>query len=145
MGSGASFCKTSDSRFIIKFIEKNELKMFLNCAPRYFNYMSRTLFQQFPTILCKILGVHSITWKSTSKKVGEKCIIVMPNLFYNRSKALTKTFDIKGSWRNRKVNLPVVKNSEIDSNNKGKQSYITKKKNVMKGDSEVTSNSSPGI
>lgn len=42
--SGASFAKTSDSRFIIKCISRTELQMFLDCAPAYFEYLSKAFF-----------------------------------------------------------------------------------------------------
>ena len=42
--SGASFARTSDDRFVIKCISKTELQMFLDCAPAYFEYLSKAFF-----------------------------------------------------------------------------------------------------
>jgi hypothetical protein len=42
--SGASFARTSDDRFVIKHISKTELQMFLECAPAYFEYLSKVFF-----------------------------------------------------------------------------------------------------
>jgi len=42
--SGASFARTSDDRFVIKCISRTELQMFLDCAPAYFEYLSKAFF-----------------------------------------------------------------------------------------------------
>jgi len=42
--SGASFSRSSDDRFVIKCISRTELQMFLDCAPAYFEYMSKAFF-----------------------------------------------------------------------------------------------------
>ena len=42
--SGASFARSSDDRFVIKCISRTELQMFLDCAPAYFEYLSKAFF-----------------------------------------------------------------------------------------------------
>jgi Phosphatidylinositol-4-phosphate 5-Kinase len=42
--SGASFSRTSDGRFVIKCISRTELQMFLDCAPAYFEYLTKAFF-----------------------------------------------------------------------------------------------------
>ena len=42
--SGASFARTHDDRFVIKCISRTELQMFLDCAPAYFEYLSKAFF-----------------------------------------------------------------------------------------------------
>ena len=42
--SGASFARTSDDRFVIKCISRTELQMFLDCAPAYFEYLSKAFY-----------------------------------------------------------------------------------------------------
>ena len=42
--SGASFSRTADSRFVVKCISRTELQMFLDCAPAYFEYLSKVFF-----------------------------------------------------------------------------------------------------
>jgi Phosphatidylinositol-4-phosphate 5-Kinase len=42
--SGASFARTTDDRFVIKCISRTELQMFLDCAPAYFEYLSKAFF-----------------------------------------------------------------------------------------------------
>ena len=55
--SGATFARTADGRFVVKCISRTELQMFLECAPDYFEYLSKAFFHGLPTVLCKILGV----------------------------------------------------------------------------------------
>jgi hypothetical protein len=42
--SGASFSKSCDGRFVVKCISRTELQMFLDCAPAYFEYLSKAFF-----------------------------------------------------------------------------------------------------
>ena len=44
--SGAAFLKTKDDRFIVKEVDKAEMKALLNWAPRYFEYMSKAFYQE---------------------------------------------------------------------------------------------------
>ena len=98
--SGASFSRTSDDRFVIKCISRTELQMFLDCAPAYFEYLSKAFFHGLPTVLCKIVGVYQIGVhnRATGKRSMEQ-VAVMQNIFYNRK--ITKIFDLKGSLRGR--------------------------------------------
>ena len=98
--SGANFAKTADGRFIAKSISRTELQMFLDCAPAYFEYLSKAFFHGLPTVLCKILGVYQIAYHNrvTGKRTMEQ-IAIMPNMFYNRK--ISVTFDLKGSLRGR--------------------------------------------
>jgi hypothetical protein len=68
--SGSTFCKTADTRFILKFITRTELKMFLELAHRYFAYLAKNIFHGLPSFLIKILGVYQISWKKHSYKRG---------------------------------------------------------------------------
>jgi hypothetical protein len=123
--SGASFLKTSDERFILKFISRTELKMFLESAHRYFAYMAKNVFHALPSFLVKILGVYQLSWKKHNFKRGglvgtegssagtsssdsasslsSQYVLVMPNLFFARTNSIEKIFDLKGSARNRYI------------------------------------------
>lgn len=98
--SGASFSRTSDDRFVIKCISRTELQMFLDCAPAFFEYLSKACFHGLPTVLCKIVGVYQIGIHNrlTGKRTMEQ-VAVMQNIFYNRK--ITRVFDLKGSLRGR--------------------------------------------
>ena len=81
--SGASFSRTSDNRFVIKCISRTELQMFLDCAPAYFEYLSKAFFHGLPTVLCKIVGVYQIgyhnrvTGKRTMEQVAGKTSLTL--------------------------------------------------------------------
>lgn len=98
--SGASFARSCDDRFVVKCISRTELQMFLDCAPAYFEYLTKAFFHGLPTVLCKILGVFQIGVHNrvTGKRSMEQ-VAVMQNIFYNRK--ITKIFDLKGSLRGR--------------------------------------------
>ena len=93
--SGASFAKTADGRFVVKCISRTELQMFLDCAPAYFEYLSKAFFHNLPTVLCKIVGVYQIGYHNrvTGKRSMEQ-VAVMQDIFYGRR--IGKIFDLKG-------------------------------------------------
>jgi hypothetical protein len=101
--SGAAFAKTADGRFVVKCISRTELQMFLDCAPAYFEYLSKAFFHGLPTVLCKIVGVYQIGYHNrvTGKRSMEQ-VAVMQDIFYGRK--IGMVFDLKGSTRNRYVN-----------------------------------------
>ena len=98
--SGATFLKTVDGRFVVKQITRTELQMFLECAPAYFEYLSKSFFHNYHTYLVKVLGVYQIGSHNlmNGKRIMEQ-VIVMENLFHNVS--ITRAFDLKGSTRSR--------------------------------------------
>lgn len=102
--SGASFSLTEDQRFVVKCISKTELQMFLDCAPAYFEYLSKAFFHGLPTVLCKICGVYQIgiTNRITGKRTMEN-VAIMQNIFYGRK--ISMTFDLKGTMRGRFAKL----------------------------------------
>ncbi|GMI55924.1 hypothetical protein ScalyP_jg1490 [Parmales sp. scaly parma] len=100
--SGATFAKTSDGRFVVKTISRTELQMFIECAPAYFEYMSKSFFHGLPTVLCKVVGVYQVGYHN--RVTGKKDMVqvaVMQNIFYGRK--ISKIFDLKGSTRGRYV------------------------------------------
>lgn len=118
--SGASFSRTSDNRFVIKCISRTELQMFLDCAPAYFEYLSKAFFHGLPTVLCKIVGVYQIGYHNrvTGKRTMEQ-VAVMQNIFYGRK--ISKIFDLKGSLRGRftrQGNLEKDKHSKHSSHHR---------------------------
>ncbi|OWZ16242.1 Phosphatidylinositol-3-phosphate 5-kinase [Phytophthora megakarya] len=98
--SGASFYRTLDDRFVIKHISSTEMQSFLGCLPGYFKYMASIYFDGRESLLSKTVGLYQTT--ITRKDSGQKMvqyICVMENAFYQ--KELTRTYDLKGSSRNR--------------------------------------------
>jgi len=102
--SGAQFFMTQDSRFVVKFVSRTELQMFLEVAPAYFEYMAKALFHGIASVLVKIMGVYQIGYhnRTNGKRYMEQAV-VMQNLFHERK--ITKIFDLKGSTRSRYVNV----------------------------------------
>ncbi|KAL6716605.1 Mitochondrial distribution and morphology protein 12 [Lecanora helva] len=96
------FLKTLDDRFVLKSLSPVETQSFLQFAPGYFYVMSRFLFHDMPSVIAKMLGFFQITIKNPVTGVDFNwSLLVMENLFYDRSPA--RTFDLKGSMRNRRI------------------------------------------
>ncbi|XP_045464624.1 1-phosphatidylinositol 3-phosphate 5-kinase [Harmonia axyridis] len=109
--SGSAFTKTTDDRFILKEMSKNEVNLFLESAANYFTYMQKCYSTDQPTLLGKIVGIYQIIFKNnTNGHQLRKNLLVMENLFYDR--VVTQKFDLKGSVRNRLV-IPDNQQGEI--------------------------------
>lgn len=108
--SGSSWEKTLDGRFVIKRLPKVESDAFISMAPLYFKYLAKAYAYQVPTMLAKILGVFTIKLVSANKTIRQE-VIVMENLFYNRN--ITRTYDLKGSLRNRLINVNETATSSV--------------------------------
>ena len=78
--------------------------MFLHFARAYFEYMANAFYNDLPTVMCKILGIYTLNYdrEKDNKRVSQH-VVVMENLFYHRH--VTKIFDLKGSSRNRYVDV----------------------------------------
>lgn len=55
--SGASFARTLDDRFVIKCISRTELQMFLDCAPAYFEYLSKAFFHGLYVLILSLIHI----------------------------------------------------------------------------------------
>lgn len=109
--SGSAFTKTTDDRFILKEMSKNEVNLFLESAANYFTYMHKCYTSDQPTLLGKIVGIYQIIFKNNANgHQMRKNLLVMENLFYNR--VVSQKFDLKGSIRNRLV-IPDNQGGEI--------------------------------
>jgi 1-phosphatidylinositol-3-phosphate 5-kinase len=96
------FLKTLDDRFVLKSLSISETQSFLKFAPDYFNIMAEALFHELPSVIAKMLGFFRIFIKNPLTNTEIKLdLLVMENLFYDRSPS--RTFDLKGSMRNRKI------------------------------------------
>ncbi|KAF0718352.1 Aste57867_1749 [Aphanomyces stellatus] len=92
--SGAGFMKTKDERFIAKVIPPSQLQMFLDTAPKYFEYLAKAVEDGAPTMLSKIVGVYRLTIADSTM-----CLLVMENLVYGRH--VDVLFDLKGKMEGR--------------------------------------------
>ncbi|KAF3081021.1 1-phosphatidylinositol-3-phosphate 5-kinase [Orbilia oligospora] len=96
------FLKTLDDRIILKQLSPIETAAFLKFAPSYFHIMSEALFHELPTAIAKMLGFFTIYIKNPNTGTEFRWdLLVMENLFYDRK--MSRTFDLKGSMRNRYV------------------------------------------
>uniref|UniRef100_A0A2M4B924 1-phosphatidylinositol-3-phosphate 5-kinase n=1 Tax=Anopheles marajoara TaxID=58244 RepID=A0A2M4B924_9DIPT len=99
--SGSKFSKTVDDRFVLKEMSRNDLTIFENFAPNYFEYLQRCIKLKQITLLAKIFGVFKITIKRKDNTSVESAVLVMENLFCG--KEINEKYDLKGSDRNRLV------------------------------------------
>ena len=96
------FLKTLDDRLVMKSLSPIETSAFLGFAPAYFEIMAEALFHDLPSVIAKMLGFFQVIIKNPLTNTEIKLdLLIMENLFYDRSPS--RTFDLKGSMRNRKI------------------------------------------
>ncbi|KAK2749911.1 1-phosphatidylinositol-3-phosphate 5-kinase [Myotisia sp. PD_48] len=106
------FLKTLDDRFILKSLSTIETQAFLKFAPDYFQIMSEALFHELPSAIAKMFGFYQVIIKNPITGVEFNWfLLVMENLFYDRTP--TRIFDLKGSMRNRKVQMTGERNEVL--------------------------------
>ena len=97
--SGATFYKTSDGRFFLKQINKHEMESFQTIAYRYFDYVTSA---DQRSLMARIVGVYTVGYKTPNG--GTKLnLVIIENLFHGHK--IEESFDLKGSMRNRLVDL----------------------------------------
>ncbi|BFZ63111.1 Mitochondrial distribution and morphology protein 12 [Saitoella coloradoensis] len=110
--SGSAFLKTLDDRLVVKQMSRLETDAFIKFAPSYFEYMSKALFHELPTVLAKIFGFYQIGSRNPlTGKTMKMDVLVMENLFYDRK--TSRIFDLKGSMRNRHVHATGKENEVL--------------------------------
>ena len=103
--SGLLFYKTTDDRFVIKQMSRFEYQSFLDFAPHYFQYLTQSVELGTKTLLAKIVGVYKVGFRNSVTGSGINMeFLIMENLFYG--KEVTKSYDLKGSVRNRLMAEP---------------------------------------
>ena len=102
------FFKSGDEKYVFKEIKNGEMRMFTEFAPRYFDYLCKSFFHNFPCALAKILGAYKISIRTNNNKnkISEKYYVVSENLNYGitNEKSIIR-YDLKGSTRNRFIKV----------------------------------------
>ncbi|RZC56207.1 hypothetical protein C5167_015064 [Papaver somniferum] len=90
------FVMTKDERLIVKQIHKIEFDSFMECAPRYFGYISKCLSSSHHSCLAKILGIYKVTERQGERRKNRECLlIVMENILFGRN--VVRSYDLKGT------------------------------------------------
>ena len=102
------FFKSGDEKYIFKEIKTGDIRMFTEFAPRYFDYLWKSFFHNFPWALAKILGAFKISIRpyGSKSKMTEKYYVITENLNYGitNEKSIVR-YDLKGSTRNRYIKV----------------------------------------
>ncbi|KAL1336357.1 hypothetical protein AAHE18_10G057300 [Arachis hypogaea] len=90
--SGSIFYLSNDERFVIKTLNKSELKVLLNMLPKYYRHVK----DYENTLITKFFGLHRIKLRG-GKKVR---FVVMGNMFCTELH-IHRRYDLKGSSQGR--------------------------------------------
>ena len=98
--SGVKFFKTQDERFLLKELNRHEVRDINIFAPKYLDYVTKAHKDGCKnTLLAKILGVFEVGYKnSVTNRSSGMVFILQENLVYDRTNILG-SYDLKGSRR----------------------------------------------
>ncbi|XP_026190827.1 uncharacterized protein LOC34623015 [Cyclospora cayetanensis] len=98
--SGASFSISSDGLYILKEINRHELKLLLAQGDAFFRRFSGALYGSRPSALTALFGLFQLTTTASTEK---KYFVAMRNLRFREGghpKGPVKVFDLKGlGWQ----------------------------------------------
>lgn len=133
--SNLQFRKTLDNRFILKEMSRQEVSSFVEFAPQYINYLIDSIQNKKATSMAKIFGAYRICMVKnaaiSSSKAIKIDIIVMENLFVNNKSKSIKIFDLKGSERNRLINVNQSSGQTV-TNESGDQDLVLLDENFLR-------------
>jgi 1-phosphatidylinositol-4-phosphate 5-kinase len=97
--SGSFFYYTSDSKYMLKTVSKEEFHFLRSILKEYFFHLSK-----FPhTLITRFLGLHKIKYRKSYNDTQQRVyFLVMCNVF-NTSAEIHKRYDLKGSLQGRKT------------------------------------------
>ncbi|KAJ4373961.1 Mitochondrial distribution and morphology protein 12 [Neocucurbitaria cava] len=101
--SKSIFLKTLDDRFVLKSLSAIEVQAFFKFGPNYFAFTHENLFKSLPSVIAKMFGLFQVQIKTPTGRDFDWFMLVMENLFYDREP--NKRYDLKGSMRNRKIEV----------------------------------------
>lgn len=113
-------------------MSKLELQLFLDFATHYFSYNQKCREKGEPTLLGKIVGVYTVSFRNSSSNSALKSnLLIMENLFYKRD--VVQKYDLKGSVRNRLVNPSHQNEGEVVylDENLLKSAYLNPRENAF--------------
>lgn len=91
--SGSFFYYTSDGKFLLKTISRNEFKFLKFILRSYYEYLS----DNPESLISKILGLHKVIFYRKKGKLSKKLYFcIMTNVFHTSNK-IDYRYDLKGS------------------------------------------------
>ncbi|CAI2382914.1 unnamed protein product [Moneuplotes crassus] len=106
--TNSPFFKSGDQKYIFKEVNRGDIRMFTDFTPRYFDYLCKSFFHNFPCALAKILGAYKVTIKTNGRKnsLTEKYYVIIENINYGiTDETHIIRYDLKGSTRNRFIRV----------------------------------------
>jgi len=94
--SGSFFFFSFDRRFIIKTMNASELKVFIDCLPKYLKFLRKNP----ESLIARIYGVFTVVMED----IAPVNLLLMANAA-QCGKGIEHVFDLKGSMINREVNM----------------------------------------
>jgi len=97
--------------YLVKTIRKEEHKLLRNILPQYYHHMTRPgkdgPGKPVPeSLLTRIVGCHVLRLSKHSKIGADKIYFVVMTNILNTDLDITRRFDLKGSWVNRRSGVP---------------------------------------
>lgn len=101
--SGSLFYYSSDGKFILKTIHKEEFDCLFEILPNYYNHID----QNPRTLIARFFGLHRIFFEKSALKSQETIYFVIMNNVFETKKEIHVRYDLKGSSYKRETHSKV--------------------------------------
>ena len=109
--SKSEFYKSDNGRFISKSISQTEFEMFKENAGSYFKYVFNSLLNKQESFLSRVLSLAEVLYKGE-----KKYFIVLEGVNYGLPGDEQRTYDLKGSLKNRLKTGGLRSKTGLDTN-----------------------------
>lgn len=101
--SGSFFYYTSDGKFMLKTIRRDEFKVMKGMLRRYYDHLTIT---NPDSLISKIYGLHKVIFYRKKNKRQKKLYICIMNNVFNTDCRIDFRYDLKGSTLGRQTLIP---------------------------------------
>lgn len=101
--SGSFFYYTSDSRFMLKTIRRDEFKLMKKILERYYDHLT---VENQDSLLSRIFGLHKVIFYRKKHKMQKKIYFCIMNNVFCTPLKIDYRYDLKGSLLGRRTEFP---------------------------------------
>ena len=125
--SGSFFYYTSDGKFLLKTISRNEFKFLKGILKNYHTYLTN---DNPESLISKVYGLHKMIFYRKKGKMSKKVYFSIMNNVFNTQRKIDYRYDLKGSTQGREVKITA--GQEPDSTIAMKDNDFTRRREKFK-------------
>lgn len=101
--SGSFFYYTTDGKFMLKTIRKDEFKLMKSILKSYYDHLT---IENPDSLISRIYGLHKVIFYRKKNKMQKKIYFCIMNNIFCTPLKIDSRYDLKGSLQGRKTAFP---------------------------------------